>query len=325
MADIFIGTLGGTIAMTRAAGEGGVTPKLTAADLLAAVPGLDPALSVQSESVLQVASASISLRDMGRVLDWANRAASQGARAVILTQGTDSMEETAWFLDLFWAHDCPLIVTGAMRAADGAGPDGPANLAAALRVAQAESARGRGVMVVMNEVIHSAKRLRKTDSLSTDTFSSGTTGPLGRVIEGAPVWFRPAAPSDPLPAPQSFDHDVAILSFGIGQSAALLRHALSAPEFSAVVLAGFGSGHLPADLMAHIDTSTRPVIYCSRCGDGPATRATYGYPGSEVDLQARGVWPGDWLGPLKARILIWAIEAAGLPDPRAAFEARAGV
>lgn len=329
MAQISIGTLGGTIAMTRAAGEGGVTPRLTAEALLAAIPGLNPALDVVAESVLQVASASLSLKDMGRVLAWADAQVQAGAAAVVLTQGTDSMEETAWFLDLFWSHDIPLIVTGAMRVADGAGPDGPANLAAALVVAEAPGARARGVMVVLNEVVHAARRVRKTDSLAADTFSSGTTGPLGRVIEKSVTWFRPPAPRAPLPMPRRFDHDVAIIAPGIGAGPALLRYALQAPEISAVVLAAFGSGHLPADLAPLVSEAPadRPVIFCTRCGDGPVTRATYGYPGSEIDLMARGAWPGDWLTPLKARLLIWAIQAGDTPeaDHRALFERHAHV
>ena len=326
MGEIIIGSLGGTIAMTRDRPGSGAVPSLTAEALLRGIPGFVPALPVSARSVLQLPSASIGLGDMVAVLDWCEARAAEGAAAIILTQGTDSIEETAWFLDLFWSHDIPLIVTGAMRTPDSAGADGPANLQAALQTAQTAESAGRGVLVVMNDTIHAARRVRKSDSLAVQTFCSGSAGALGRMVEGSPVYFAPPLPRlRALPPPRRSDHEVALIAMALGTGPGLLRHALSSGDFSAVVIAGFGAGHVSQSLAGLIGefAATRPVIVCSRCGDGPTTRATYGYAGSEIDLTARGAWMGGWLSPLKARILIWAIQAGGVAPQaiRATFDA----
>lgn len=313
MGEIIIGSLGGTIAMTRQHPDGGVTPSLTAKALLDSIPGFVPALPVSAHSILQLPSASIGLGDMIDVLHWCETRAAQGASAIILTQGTDSIEETAWFLDLFWAHRIPLIVTGAMRTPDSAGADGPANLQAALQTAQAAESAGRGVLVVMNDTIHAARRVRKSDALAVQTFHSGPAGALGRMVEGSPHYFAAPLPRHTLSPPQRSDHEVALVTMTLGMGPGLLRHALSSDAFSAVVIAGFGAGHVPHWLAGPVGeyAARRPVVVCSRCDTGPTTRATYGYAGSEIDLAQRGAWMGGWLSALKARILIWAIQASG--------------
>ena len=325
MDEIFIGSLGGTIAMTRQDG-GGAQPRLTAQGLLASVPGLPAGLKVQAHSVLQVASPSISLPDMLAVLDWCNACQQQGARAIILTQGTDTLEETSCLLDLFWPHDVPLILTGAMRLPDSAGADGPANLRAAIEVAQDPGSRGRGVLVVVNETVHAARRVHKSDSLAVQTFTSGSAGPLGRLCEGEVIWFAPATRRPALPPPRRSDHEVALVMMGLGIGPGQLRHALTSPDYAAVVLSALGAGHVPAALAGVVSEGPpgRPLIFCTRCDDGPTTRATYGYPGSEIDLQQRGAWPGGWLSAAKARILIWAILATGATGDQARqlFDAR---
>lgn len=329
MQDTFVGSLGGTIAMTPQGDQPGALPKLGAAQLLASIPGFVAQGPVQAETVLQVASASLGFEDMMQVLAWCEARQARGAAAIILTQGTDSIEETSWLLDLFWRHDTPLIVTGAMRLPTSAGADGPANLEAALRVAADPASRGRGVLVVMNDTIHAARHVRKCDSMAVQTFDSGPVGPLGRLIEGVPCYFRLPQRTAALPPPQRVDHDVALVAPGIGSGAGLLRHAVTAPDYAAVVIAAFGAGHLPASLAPIVSEAPadRPVIFASRCGSGPTAHNTYGYPGSEIDLIARGAWPGGWLSPLKARIAIWAILATGAQGDaaRALFVARTGV
>lgn len=328
MSEIVIGSLGGTIAMTSNGPGSGATPSLTAEGLLRSIPGLSLSARVGAHGVLQLPSASIGLDDMVAVLEWCLARAAEGADGIVLTQGTDSIEETSWLLDLFWPHDIPLVVTGAMRTPDSAGADGPANLKAALHVAHDPQSAGRGVLVVMNDLIHAPRRVRKTDTIAGDAFSSGRAGVLGRMVEGAPAYFAPPPPRRTLPLPRRRDHDVALVPMCLGTGDVLLRHALTAPEFAGVVVAGFGSGHVPRWLAEVIGehAAARPVVICSRCVDGPTTRETYGYPGSEVDLTARGAWMGGWLAPEKARLLLWAV-AAGDTDPqrmRSVFETFSG-
>lgn len=322
--DIIIGSLGGTIAMTSSRPGDGATPSLTAEGLLSSIPGLNIAANIQAHSVLQLPSASISLENMIAVLDWCSAQADAGAKGIVLTQGTDSIEETSWLLDLFWHHEVPLIVTGAMRTPDSAGADGPANLKSALQVAASADSAGRGVLVVMNEMIHAARRVRKTDTIAPDAFSSGRAGALGRLVEAVPVYVAPPTRRRSLAFADMPKVEVALVSMCLGSGPGLLQYALSDAGYAGVVIAGFGSGHVPHWLVDLIGqhSAARPVVICSRCVDGPTTQRTYGYNGSEIDLMSKGAWMGGSLSPEKARILLWALLAAGTPrdEMRAAFE-----
>ncbi|MER7893290.1 asparaginase domain-containing protein [Micromonospora sp. NPDC094482] len=174
-------TLGGTIAMggvDRA--RPGVVTRLTGADLTAAVPGLDElGVPLEVRDVHAVPSANLTYRQLLDVVDDASRAVAGGATGVVVTQGTDTLEESAFLTDLVWPHTAPLVFTGAMRNPTLAGADGPANLLAAARVAAAQAARDLGVLVVVNDEVHAARFVRKTHSTSTATFASPNAGPIG--------------------------------------------------------------------------------------------------------------------------------------------------
>ena len=176
--------LGGTIAMTSGA-DGTATPGLSAEQLTAAIPGLG-ALDIDLDVVdfRSVPSASLSFDDL---IELAAVIRTSPADGIVITQGTDTLEESAYLLDLIARDDRPVVVTGAMRHAAMAGADGPANLYAAVRVAADPAAGGLGCLVVFNDEIHAASRVRKTHSTSTGTFASPNGGPLGYVIEGVPV------------------------------------------------------------------------------------------------------------------------------------------
>ena len=163
--------------------RGGVVTRLTGADLMAAVPGLTAPLDVRD--VRSIPSAGLTFADLLDVLSIASDAVRAGAEGVVVTQGTDTLEETAYLLDLLWPHRQPIVVTGAMRNPSLAGIDGPANLLAAVRVAASPLAHDLGALVVLNDEIHLAARVRKTHSTSTATFQSPDTGPVGVIVEGS--------------------------------------------------------------------------------------------------------------------------------------------
>jgi L-asparaginase len=166
---IAVASLGGTITMT---GSGGVVPSLTADDLLSAVPGIPPSISVRAETLFAKPGASLSFADIAAALDWARSAVATGADGVILIQGPDTLEETSYLLDLYWDLPQPLILTGAMRSPQQAGADGPANILAALVTAASAESRDRGVLVVMNDEVHAASRVRKSDTTALAAFVS---------------------------------------------------------------------------------------------------------------------------------------------------------
>ncbi|WP_148575615.1 asparaginase [Nocardioides caldifontis] len=323
---VAIGSLGGTITMTSES-EAGVTPTLEAADLVAAVPALATVASLEAKTLAVLPSASLRPEDCLAALAWARAAVDGGAAGVVLVQGTDTLEETAYLFDLYWDRDEPLVVTGAMRAPQRPGSDGPANLLAAVVTAAAPESRGLGVLVVMNDEVHAAARVVKADSMAVDAFRSPVFGVLGRLVEGVPVFGNRPARVPALDDPAGASPRVALLATHLDDDGELLRQAVAA-GYDGVVIAALGVGHVPAALAEEIAAAASkvPVVFATRTGAGTTARSTYGFVGSESDLLARGAIAAGWLTPVKARQLLWALLAQGLgpEDVARQFAARGG-
>ncbi|MEU8261171.1 asparaginase [Micromonospora sp. NPDC048999] len=315
-------TLGGTIAMAGARGQG-VVSRLTGAELTAAVPGLAD-IPLDVHDVQAVPSAALTYRQLLDLVDAAGAAVVAGATGAVVTQGTDSLEETAFLADLVWPHAAPLVITGAMRNPTLAGPDGPANLLAAARVAASPAARDLGVLVAFNDEIHAARFVRKTHSTSTATFASPDAGPLGHVIEAeVRLLTRPPrrAPLPPVDADRLAATRVALHTVTLDDDVALLD--ALAGNLDGLVVAGFGVGHVPPAFAPALGALAErmPVVLASRAGAGSVLRRTYGAVGSEADLLRRGLVWGGLLDPYKAKVLLRLLLAAGADheEVRAAF------
>ena len=303
--------LGGTIAMT---GTGGVMPSLSAEQLVDAVPGLaGTGVELEVLSFRNRPGASVTLDDLTRLRTVLSGHFEAGAAGAVITQGTDTIEETAYVLDLLHPGPQPIVVTGAMRNPTLAGADGPANLLAAITVAASPAATGLGCLVTFADEIHAARRVRKTHSTSIATFASPDTGPLGHVVEGKTRILTRAYGRQVLPAPQVGGTlpKVGLYTATLDDDGAALS-ALTA-QFAGLVIAGFGVGHVPecwvpklAEAVARI-----PVVLASRTGSGSVLTGTYGFPGSERDLTGRGLIPAGFLHPYKARLLLSLALAAG--------------
>lgn len=303
-----IAALGGTVSMqARNAGEG-VIPTVSGETLLASIPELTLLAEVSIETLGLLPSASLDFEFLLSVLSWANFQIKQGAAGVVITQGTDTLEETATFFDYLWDHDAPLILTGAMRSAAQAGADGPANLLDACRVALAASSRQRGVQVVMNGQIHSANAVRKTDSLALQAFSSPVVGPAGLLMEDSVRYLRPASLRKVLPLPVQTTQKIALLEASLSADSLLLENILGL-GYDGLVIAGFGAGHVGESWADGIETIARaiPVIIATRTGSGSTACSTYGFKGGEIDLAHRGAEMAGFLCPRKARILLWLL------------------
>lgn len=169
-------SLGGTISSTDSE-DRGVKPTLTGEALVSDVPRISEVAEVSAVSFRQAASGELTVRDLAELAAEIERSVDGGASGAVVTQGTDTIEETAFALDLLVDRDTPVVVTGAMRNPTLPGADGPANLLAGIQVASSEAARGLGTMVVLNDEIHAARFVRKTHTHSPATFRSD---PLGR-------------------------------------------------------------------------------------------------------------------------------------------------
>ncbi|WP_212748811.1 asparaginase [Nocardia cyriacigeorgica] len=295
--------LGGTIAMTRRE-DGAVTPALSAEQLLSAVPGLDKLpIDIDVVNFRQCPGASL------RIADVVELAAAIADRApdihgVVVTQGTDTIEETAYLIDLLHTLDLPIVVTGAMRNPTLPGPDGPANLMASISAAADPSTRSLGCLVVFNDEIHAACRVRKSHTTSTATFISPDGGPVGFVVEGRARVVNRQLNRATMPAPPNPDLRVPIATIALGEDPRSLSALAS--EADGLVVAAMGAGHVPADLVQPLEAIAEriPVVLASRTGSGTVLASTYGFAGSEQDLLNRGLMRGGYIHPLKARLLL---------------------
>jgi L-asparaginase len=305
--------LGGTIAMSPLGTAPGAVPTLTADDLIAAVPSLGDRVEVVARTLVNRPSASLTMADLLALLTAADDEVREGAAGVVVTQGTDNLEETSYLLDLLWRNREPLVIIGAMRGPTLPGADGPANLAAAVAVAIDPVSRDAGVLVVLNDQIHAARYVRKEHSQSPAAFVSPPAGPLGSVKEGRVVLrLRPARPQLQLDSPTGPVAKVALVEATFDDGGELLSERVTEP-YDGVVVAAFGVGHLSdqaADAAIAL-AAKKPVVLASRCGAGGPSQGTYGFPGSETHLLAGGlIWAGD-LDARKARLLLMLLLSSG--------------
>ena len=315
LASVALGALGGTIAMTRSdSHHPGAQPALTAQDLASQLTLPSHIRIAAVEEIANVPSPSITLPILRQAFDFANRAVDEGAAGVVFTHGTDTMEESAFLFDLIWDRPEPVVFTGAMRDASQSSYDGTTNIDNAMIVAASEHFRGRGVLVVMADLIHTAARVRKIHTHSVAAFQSFGAA-LGVVREGLAHAYYPPGPRHPRLQP-AFDADLAaipMLTMSLGDDGRYLR-ALAREGARGIVIVGVGAGHVPAPaapIVSQIVEGGVPVVVCTRVPDGGTLQRTYGYVGAEIDLADRGVIMGGSLSGVKARLLLHHLLAAG--------------
>lgn len=306
--------LGGTIACAPDAAASGVAPSLTGADLVAAVPQLETVARVGARNLSNLPSTEIGL-PLVIDLSAAIRAhQAEGVAGVVVTQGTDTIEETAFLLNLLHQGPMPVVVTGAMRNPSLPGADGPANLLSAVVCAADPQCRDLGVIVALDDVIHQAAWVQKRDTSSTAAFWS--PAPLGWMTEGRPALYArpPRGQTFDLPqgAPLPF---VPILKPGLSDPPLLVDACLDAGA-AGLVLDLAGGGHvLSAWLNPLTEAAKRiPVVFSSRTRGGRVLARTYAQVGGEIDLLNRGLMGSGDLDALKARLVLMLALMTGTPD-----------
>ncbi len=300
---------GGTIA-GRGASE--IRPAYTSGqvaidDMIAAVPGLSQLAHIEGEQVASLGSQDMTFAIMTALAGRVNELlADEAVDGVVITHGTDTMEETAFFLNLTVDSRKPVVMTGAMRPATALSADGPLNLYNAVAVAADPAAADRGVLVVMNDRIHGAHSLTKTNTTSVETFLSPITGLIGTVVYGQTQYFRkpfrrhtdasefsPARVSAPLPR-------VDIL-YACADMPADLVDCSVACGARGIVIAGDGNGNMNAPTIeraARASAGGVVIVRSSRVPSGKVSRNI------EIDDDALGFIVSDELNPVKARILL---------------------
>jgi len=297
-------SLGGTITMTPSAG-GGIAPALDAEQLVASVPGLADVARIEVRSPRCVPSPALApadLIELARTLDDALASEFDGA---VIVQGTDTLEEAAFLLDLLVDSAKPVVVTGAMRGPGAPGADGPANLFAAAIVAGSRDAHDLGTLVVLNYDIHAARFVQKSHTALPSAFLSPLVGELGVVAERRTRLYVRVPRMPRLPVSKGPPAPVALVKMAMGDDGRLLR-AVPDLGFSGCVIEGMGAGHVPPEVAPIVSEVAQriPVVLASRVMTGPVFTRTYGYDGGEMDLIRRGVQPAGFLSGLKARLLL---------------------
>jgi L-asparaginase len=303
---------GGTIASR--AGTDGRVASASGQDLLAQTT-VPPGVTVTVRDVTARGSFTWSLADVRAIVRHVHAALDTDVSGVVVTHGTDTMEETVFLASLLIDDDRPVVFTGAQRPFDDRAPDGPANLADALAVATSDQARGRGPLLCFDGSVFAARGVRKVDTIGGHAFDAPGRGPVLRVADGSVLpltapWRPPVLPADP---PELARVDV--ISMYVGADAALMGAAAAAGA-RGIVLAAFGSGNANDEVVEAVRALTEtglPVLICSRVPSGPVT-PLYGAGGGVDLVRAGAVFASDF-SPWQARLLLSAALAVAPEDP----------
>ncbi len=307
-------TTGGTIGSRVDPKTGGAVPAVTATELVDMTPslrqyadeiraadfGLLQSWNIGPDVMLRIAAM---VREVLRDVDIAG---------VVVTHGTDTMEETGFALDLLIDSEKPVVITGAMRNASDPGFDGPRSLTSAVRVAMHEDSRGLGTLLVLNEEIHAVRYVTKTHTTALDTFASREVGRVG-IIDDRGVWIRWRPDRSLHLAPAHAETNVHLVKMAAGASDLFLRACVEA-KVAGVVLEGSGAGNVTNawhDPIEQLLAAEVPVVLVSRCGSGRIV-PVYGGPGGGKTLHDMGVIDGGWLSGPKARIALSLALGAGM-------------
>ena len=296
---------GGTIASQYDPDAGGLTPQLSGEELVQAVPGLSAVARVSVEQIANVGSRNMTPEIWRTLASRANELlASPDIAGVVVTHGTDTLEETAYFLDLTVTSDKPVVVVGAQRAPTFFDTDGPRNLLNAVRVAVSEEAIGMGTLVVMNGQINAARDVTKTNTLDVETFKTLDFGALGVADLEAVRFYRAPLRRQTIPLR---DGDrlgrVDIVTQYAGSDGRLIRLLLEDGQLNGLVIEGVGLGHVSSrtlEAIRDVRAQGIPVVLSTRV---PTGRIVPVYA-INIELLELGCVEADNLSPQKARVLL---------------------
>lgn len=283
---------------------------ITGQQLIAGVPGVEKFAQLQVEQISNIASQNMNSQIWFKLAERIQQAfANNEADAIVITHGTDTMEETAFFLDNVIEGARPVILTGAMRPSTAISADGPANMYEAVKVATDPQTRGRGVLVVLNDEVQSARAVSKMHTTALQTFHSPNLGLAGYVDPSSVRFVAPARPRLHLALPT--DHklpQVQIIYAHADMDALQIDNAVKNGA-RGIVIAGMGDGNVSTDALAGIERATKAgvtVVRSTRVGNGFVNRDV------EVDDDHYELVASMDLNPQKSRILLQLLLANGI-------------
>lgn len=320
MKKIILISTGGTIAMRFDQEKQGLVPAVSGAELIEAVPELSAELPLEVVEFSNIPSPHMTpSRMLALAKEIDRRAADDDTVGFVITHGTDTVEETAYLLDLTLTTTKPVCLTAAMRSGGETSADGPKNILTAVRTASDKHAGEMGVLVVMNEEIHSARSVTKTHSANPHAFTSPAWGPLGYADEDRIVWRARPFKREHIKA-DTLAEDVYLVKMATGQDDLLLKYLIE-KQVSGIVVEGFGRGNIPpACRQALIDAvqANIPVVLTTRVHAGRVL-PVYGYEGGAADLAKYGIILAGDLTAQQARLKLMC----ALPNTKTLDEVKA--
>lgn len=294
---------GGTISMTVDKEIGAAIPTLSGEQIMSMVTNIDKVAEIEVLNFDEIPGPHMTPERMMELKDYVNDLlVREDICGVVITHGTDSLEETAYFLDLTITSIKPVIVTGAMRSSSELGYDGPSNLSAAVCTAISDDAIGKGVLIVLNNEVLLASEATKTNTLSLNTFKSLTSGPLG-IIDCNELVLSKNVVNRSIIDTDKVESKVALFKSGVGMDDELIKFATD-NGYKGIVIEAMGRGNIPPQMYEGVKYAREkgiPVVIVSRCHSGRVFDS-YGYLGSGRDLKNLGCIFGGELPGQKARI-----------------------
>jgi len=303
MKKIIIIFTGGTISMKKDESNNAAVPAMSGKDILKLTPSINLAADIHFLDFGMMPGPHMTpekMLELSRIIS--NKVEGEGYDGVVITHGTDSLEETAYLVDLTYNGSKPVIFVGSMRNSSEPGWDGPQNLMDAVYTAISDEARDRGVMVVMSGEVHSASQVTKTNTHTLDTFKSKDFGPIG-FVDNNKVYFYYNYTKNQYIDTERIDSNVDLIKCGCGMDDRLLKFCVDSGTHG-IVIEGMGRGNIPPKMVSGVEYALNkniPVVLVSRCLMGRVLD-DYGYEGAGRELTERGVILGDNLPGQKARI-----------------------
>lgn len=297
---------GGTISMTVNKEINAATPSLSSSDIMSLITHIKEFANVSLIDFSAIPGPHMSPEKMMQLKNVIQQQCDlEDISGVVITHGTDNLEETSFLLDLTLNTKKPVVVTGSMRNASELGYDGPSNLASAILTALNDKSQNRGVLVVLNDEINAACEVTKTHTMSLDTFKSIEFGPLGIVDSNNVLYYRNQTTTKKLIQTEIIEENVALVKAASGMDSLILNFLIS-QNVKGIVVEGMGRGNVPPKMVEGINNAIRsniPVVLVSR---NPLGRImpSYGYAGGGLDLKNSGVIFAKNLNGQKARIAL---------------------